>query len=493
MVKPTLPIMPSPAITVSDVRAPRQLADSGQLKSWQAGAIMDVVVNRRDGALLMLDTGKGVVGLPVPADAGFKPGTALQLQVLTLTPLQLQLRPAPAPTPTTAGSLTAAAGALVETLAAGAVTTSNATTSTATTVPGTPPNPISPAPMPQLAGDPIANLAAQLKALLQPAASQIDPAKLAPLPQRLTEWLARLPPTMLADDALPTSPLPQSLPVPTSADWPKLASSLLASWPNPQQAGEPESLEHLLRQALFAEPATNRQTNPGSLAGAFAGAGNGTTSANDWLGTVLRLLISLPATSASVSTPPAPASSSSNTATVITATVKTGAETDDSNPLPGVLPPLPDDVIEQLASLLGRSQQHWLSNVQADPRAQPLYGELLLRQGERLDPFELSVREDASQAERDAPARAIHHVVRLRFDLPGLGVCQFLLDLQADDLQLHFYSEQAATVELFNHHLDTLAATLAADAIHLNAVQSHRVEQLPALQLPAAQGFHVRA
>ncbi len=461
MVSPPLPVPASLAVTVSDLKTLRQLAESGQLKTWQAGAIMDVVVNRRDGGLLLLDTGKGLLSLPVPADNAFKPGTALQLQVLTLAPLQVQLRPAPEPG-STGKALPLPTPQLAETLLRLGERPAS---------PGAPlpqPTPLSQDVTPStkpIAEPPALALSRQLAALLRPLLSERSDPQLANLPSRLSEWLARTAPVL--------AELPATAPGNRPAELVKLAETLLGSWPSRQQASEPDELITLLRQALFAEPAA-----PSASAGARAG--------GDWLGSLARLLMALPH-------PAAASLPGSTTAAASTApSAHTSVRTEEKAPLPpSTALPFPDELFDELAGVLGRQQQHWLSNVQTDARQQPLYAELLLRNGERVDPFELSVREEPGKRDDDNPETR-HHVVRLRFDLPGLGVCQFLLDLNADDLQLHFYSERAETVALFHEHLDALAAPLAADAIHLSQVQAHRVEQLPALAKPAEQGFHVR-
>lgn len=473
MVNSVLPVQASLAVTVSDLKTLRQLADSGQLKTWQAGALLDVVVNRREGGLLMLDTGKGLIGLPVPTDSPLKPGTALQLQVLSLAPLQIQLRPTPEQT---AGNKSLP-GLLP------AVLSSN---STSVVAGGLPPAPITAAaslpPASQLPGqnaDPVDELARQLVAVLRPLLNQSAPERLQALPARLSEWLARAAHGLNEQD-------PATIPGRANAiDWPKLTSALLASWPNSEQASEPEQLETLLRRTLFGEPGSPSSANPNPT-------GTAPRNSGDWLGTLFRLLQALP--SAAPQTGTQTATVTTTTQTTIDqqgAPAKTARRDEPASTTASL--PLPDEWIDELATLVGRQQQHWLSNLQTDNRQQPLYAELLLRHGERLDPFELNIREEDSQHNSGEKSPPSHHVVRLRFDLPGLGVCQFLLDLNNDDLQLHFYSEQADTVSLFNQYLDTLAGTLAADAIHLTSVQSHRVDQLPALQTPTEQGFHVRA
>lgn len=475
MVIPPLPVQAAQSVTVSDLKTLRQLAESGQLKTWQAGALLDVVVSRREGGLLMVDTGKGFIGLPVPEAQGFKPGTALQLQVLALAPLQVQLRPAPP---------TAAAGnpAPLPTKTLLAALLNPGTTSQLPTAAGSviTPGPSMPGPsIPALIStpeateaDPIANLARAFSARLAPLLSSPGPEQLRDLPARLSEWLSRQAPA-ITDELIATTNTNTNL-RPTAAEWARLGSALLGQWPNTEQASEPDELSQLLRQALFGEPS--------------ATAGAAAKPQSDWLGSLARLLFAQPAP---LATAPQPAANTptANPAANASAPAQDGK---DENALSALLTaPLPDELVEELANVLGRQQQHWLSNLQADPRQQPLYAELLLRHGERLDPFELSVREEEHSSGNEA-GETRHHVVRLRFDLPGLGSCQFLLDLNADDLQLHFYSEHADTVALFDQHLDELAGTLAADAIHLSTVQSHRVEQLPHLQQNKESGFHVR-
>ena len=474
MVTPPLPVPASLAVTVSDLKTLRQLAESGQLKTWQAGAIMDVVVNRREGGLLLLDSGKGLLSLQVPADSAFKPGTALQLQVLTLAPLQIQLRPAPTAgstnktPPLPAAPLTDALLRLSDRPAIGTGGATNIPLPPIATAPVSngPPSETG-RPNQPTAEPPALALSRQLANLLRPLLNQASDPRLPALPSRISEWLARTAP--LLPEQLPE--LPAGAPAAKPAELIKLAEAVLGSWPSRQQASEPDELTTLLRQALFAEPAAS--ANTGSA-----------RSSTDWLGSLARLLMALPNPAA------LPASTGHPVAAQSSAQPATRADEKAALPLPTPLP-FPDELIEELAGVLGRQQQHWLNNVQTDARQQPLFAELLLRNGERVDPFELSVREEPGQRDDDDP-EARHHVVRLRFDLPGLGVCQFLLDLNADDLQLHFYSERAETIELFQQHLDALAAPLAADAIHLTQVQAHRVEQLPALAKPAEHGFHVR-
>ncbi len=464
MVIPPLPVQASQSVTVSDLKTLRQLAESGQLKTWQAGALLDVVVSRREGSLLMVDTGKGLIGLPVAESQGFKPGTALQLQVLALAPLQIQLRPAPPgagnPRPTTLPG--------TDPLAALLVTGTRPPPASATSPVGVPAPgnaPVDSAPV----ADPIAHLVRVIGSRLTPLLAQDNPAQWRTLPARLGEWLSRQAPAVVEE--LTSGMNPTATERPTFAEWSRLGSALLGQWPSTQQATEPDELAQLLRQALFGEPTTP------------AGSANAKPP-SDWLGSLARLLFALP-TPLATGSQPAPN-------TPVTHPARPAQEGKDEAALAALLTaPLPDELVEELASVLGRQQQHWLGNLQADPRQQPLYAELLLRHGERLDPFELSVREEEHAADNEVD-EVRHHVVRLRFDLPGLGSCQFLLDLNADDLQLHFYSEHADTVALFDQHLDELARTLAADAIHLSTVQSHRVDQLPHLQQSKESGFHVR-
>jgi hypothetical protein len=480
MVVPPLPAPANLAVTVSDLKTLHQLVDSGQLKTWQVGAVLDVVVNRRDGGLLMLDTGKGLIGLPVPADTALKPGTALQLQVLALAPLQIQLRPTPEPSSQQKTALPASGSPLL--------TLPGTSQASPVLAPGMAGPQITGSPMTgsqatvttEVDSNPVRQLSRQLAAALRPLLSQPSLDKPSALPARLNEWLARIAPTL----AQLTSLLPADSPRPASADWPKLTQALLASWPSADQASEPEPLETLLRQALFGDPIGAGSSTSGTPS---------TRSGSDWLGSIVRLLLAMPTAAPTASTILAAANAATTTSQQLTNTSPSPTRTDDKTATQLTTPiPLAEELIDELASVLGRQQQHWLNNAQADARQLPLYAELLLRHGERLDPFELTVREDAKHRDNETNAEARHHVVRLRFDLPGLGVCQFLLDLNADDLQLHFYSERADTVSLFNAHLDTLAGMLAADAIHLSNVQSHRVELLPALQNLLEQGFHVR-
>ncbi|MFZ5841331.1 MAG: flagellar hook-length control protein FliK [Pseudomonadota bacterium] len=469
MVLPTLPLSPTVAVTVSDRRSLRQLAESGQLKTWQAGAILDVVVNRRDGNLLVLTSKQGPISLPVPADRPFPPGTALQLQILALAPLQVQLRPAsplasPAAPSTSTGLLSVASASAV---LAG---TAAASAGPAGTRPALPAATLAAPPEPE----PVLRLLQEhLRNVLKPGLSEATPSRQAALTQPLVEWLSRVSnwqsPAEL--ESIPANSLPA------------LARQLLQSLPSADQAGEPDALEPLLRQVLFGQPP------------AAASANAARPTDNDWLGALLKLLQAASAAAAqagktaAAALPAGPNPAMTSSAALVNKSAdRPGAEP----PSQGATLPLPgDDVLEELASLLGRQQQQWLNNVQQDGRQQPLYAELLLRQQERLDRVEISVRADRD-TDAEAASATLHHVVRLRFDLPGLGICQFLLDLRQDDLQLHFYSEDAGAAAAFEQHLDWLARQLAADGVQLSSAASHTVAQLPSLQPTAERGLHVR-
>ena len=467
MVLPTLPVSPAIAVTVSDLRSLRQLAESGQLKTWQAGAVLDVVVNRREGGLLLLTSKQGSISLPVPADRSFPPGTALQLQVLALAPLQIQLRPAG-----TAGQsvpLAASANLPIPTVpstppATGMAAAPAALVAAATSAPA------APVPLPLLHV-----LREHLQTVLKsPAAEQTAFRQIA-LTTQLEQWLTRLSAWQPVTE--PELADPNRLPM--------LARQLLQSLPRAEHASEPDELETLLRQALFGQPPATSATVPGRAAN------------TDWLSALLKLLqattAASPAPTAKLASTPAPLPPVPPTAAGATQTNRPGPEraaAELAAPSAGL--PLPaDDLLDELASLLGRQQQHWLNNVQQDMRQQPLYAELLLRQQERLDRIEISVRADRD-ADAETVAGAPHHVVRLRFDLPGLGICQFLLDLNSDALQLHFYSEHADAAAAFDQHLDWLAQQLAADGVQLSAAHSHTVAQLPSLQPTLERGLHVQ-
>lgn len=472
MVLPTLPLSPTVAVTVSDLRSLRQLAESGQLKTWQAGAVLDVVVNRRDGNLLVLTSKQGPISLPVPADRPFPPGTALQLQILALAPLQVQLRSAsssasPAAPSTSIGLLSAASASAVLT------GTAAASAGPAGTKPALPAANLAAPPEPE----PVLRLLQEhLRNVLKPGLNEATPSRQAALTQPLVEWLSRV-------SNWQSSAELESMP---ANSLPALARQLLQSLPPADQAGEPDALEPLLRQVLFGQPP------------AASSASAARPTDNDWLGALLKLLQAASAATAS------PAQAAKTAAAMLPAGPnpamtssaeplnKTADRRSAELPPQGAALPLPgDDVLEELASLLGRQQQQWLNNVQQDGRQQPLYAELLLRQQERLDRVEISVRADRD-TDAEAASATPHHVVRLRFDLPGLGICQFLLDLRQDDLQLHFYSEDAGAAAAFEQHLDWLARQLAADGVQLSSAASHTVAQLPSLQPMAERGLHVR-
>ena len=467
MVLPSLPLSPIVAVTVSDLRSLRQLAESGQLKTWQAGAILDVVVNRRDGNLLVLTSQQGPISLPVPADRAFPPGTALQLQILALAPLQVQLRPASPTTPLATPGTTASLVATATATTLSGLTTANATS--AANLPVVTP----PAPQSEPAPDPVMRaLQDQLRGLLKPGLTDSATSRPTAMTPPLAQWLTRL------SNWQPAAELEPSV----ANSLPALAQQFLQSLPAADQAGEPDNLEPLLRQVLFGQPPA-------------ASAAPATRPADhDWLGALLKLLQAATATAAQTPKPAPSAPAVPNPAMAgHTGPQQKTAEQRGPEPLPpGSASPLPaDELLEELASLLGRQQQQWLNNVQQDARQQPLYAELLLRQQERLDRVEISVRPDRDADPEQADASP-HHVVRLRFDLPGLGVCQFLLDLRQDDLQLHFYSEDPDTAATFDQHIDWLARQLAADGVQLSTAVSHTVAQLPSLQPLAERGLHVR-
>lgn len=466
MVLPTLPLSPTVAVTVSDLRSLRQLAESGQLKTWQAGAILDVVVNRRDGNLLVLTSKQGPISLPVPADRPFPPGTALQLQILALAPLQVQLRPASPPAPLAASGT---ADKLVTTTEAALPGRTTANTAPAINVTAVTP----PAPQTGPVPDPVMRaLQEQLRGLLKPGLTDATASRPTALTLPLAQWLTRL------SNWQPAAELPPS----AANSLPALAQQFLQSLPAADQAGDPDGLEPLLRQVLFGQPPSTSSPHAARQPD------------HDWLGALLKLLQAATATpgQAHKSAPPMPAAPNPAMAGN-TGPLQKAAEQRSAEPLPaGTALPLPaDDLLEELASLLGRQQQQWLHNVQQDARQQPLYAELLLRQHERLDRVEISVRPDRD-ADAETAEAGPHHLVRLRFDLPGLGICQFLLDLRQDDLQLHFYSEDPDAAASFDEHIDWLARQLAADGVQLSTAVSHTVAQLPSLQPLNERGLHVR-
>ncbi len=147
----------------------------------------------------------------------------------------------------------------------------------------------------------------------------------------------------------------------------------------------------------------------------------------------------------------------------------------------------PAKLLEELVQLLARAQAQPLQNLRSDLQPQNLlYATLPLRDGDRIDDIEISIREeDSASAEA---GRARQHVVRLRFDLPGLGACQFILDMRGDELDMRFYAERDATTQLFDTHVEQLVRELAGENIAVTHVESHCLQQLPSLKPQPASG-----
>lgn len=320
-----------------------------------------------------------------------------------------------------------------------------------------------------------------------------------------------------------------------SADWlPRLLQQLASQWPQASELGDAD-LELLLRGLLFGKaaqaseqagesPALRQWLQHGHtlllrLAAAaphqlLPRAANAAATGSDAATAGAALTSTTHASTTSTSAASASTASTSTTATGTTATRTTGGSstavplagasasggirgTDgperrergetDSDGLARAGDNSPAKLLEELVQLLSRAQAQPLQNLRSDLQPQNLlYATLPLRDGDRIDDIEISIREDETTAAEAGRAR--QHVVRLRFDLPGLGACQFILDMRGDDLDMRFYAERDATTQLFDTHVEQLVRELAGENIAVTHVESHCLQQLPSLKPQPASG-----
>ncbi len=129
-------------------------------------------------------------------------------------------------------------------------------------------------------------------------------------------------------------------------------------------------------------------------------------------------------------------------------------------------------------TVIARLQHHTISSVQQEARGQLQWsGELPVLHQQRCDVFDLRVEADhtTNTTIDTGPPR---FVIRLRFDLPELGPCQFIVQLQGDAMNVNVYSEHASTQQKFADAESTLAQWLSKDALQLNAMECFTISNL---------------
>lgn len=519
-----LPNTPPVSLTVSDWSALNPRLSQAVTQAWQVGTVLQVSVNRQSAEHVWLKTPEGTLKLPIAKPLPFASGEALKLTVEQLQPaLKLRLAPllaatvaskppatatTPAPvtssstTPSqlvatpTPSSLASAATKLADALLPQALaqrpTVTEAVQQSLASRPAFARNALPlnlPANMPR-------PLLTELPVPIRPAAqalSTLAPSLLSPPPSRpqLLNQLQQLLPLL-------PQPRPTGSAAPVETDHEQVLANhpinrLLAQMPKPEQLADNDRAVRWLRHHLLASaerPASPATSTPTASAPPRPG------SYTELLTTVIRLLLNAPTTTnpGSSLTPEAllPAQTQAQASSAAARPAPQTVETDAARPeltraLP--TPELVRELADDLAQLLGRQQLSWAHNTRADVATTGLYAELPVQQGKSLDLIELVVREEPSE-QTDEQGKA-HHVVRLRFDFPELGVMQFLLDLRGEELSLQFYSERESTEQLFNEHLTVLEHSLTGESIRLNQIGTHRVGHIPSLAPVLAEGFHL--
>ncbi|MBI5451618.1 MAG: flagellar hook-length control protein FliK [Gammaproteobacteria bacterium] len=126
----------------------------------------------------------------------------------------------------------------------------------------------------------------------------------------------------------------------------------------------------------------------------------------------------------------------------------------------------PDDARAQLlqqhsAAALARIEVQQLQALLNDG-ATHLNLELPLRYGDQLETIQFDLRREQA---RDRSGEQIWHV-RLKFDLPELGVIESRVMVRGTTVGTTFRSERPETRELFESHLEQLGQALVADGLH---------------------------
>lgn len=137
------------------------------------------------------------------------------------------------------------------------------------------------------------------------------------------------------------------------------------------------------------------------------------------------------------------------------------------------------DIENTLQTMVSRLQQHSLSNLQSEARGSVQWnGELPIIFQNRCDVFDVMIEPDKHRDDSTEHQTENGYVIRLRFDLPELGPCQFIVRLHGQEIRLNVYSERASTQQQFAQTFDVLAQWLTLDALHLNESESFTIDNL---------------
>lgn len=140
------------------------------------------------------------------------------------------------------------------------------------------------------------------------------------------------------------------------------------------------------------------------------------------------------------------------------------------------LPPLmnmSEGVLEQLLQQTERTLAHvqTLQLHTANNEAQrPTWAmELPVRHGDGVDLFDLRVQPDANQDSTEQDNAG--WTAMLAFDLEGLGPLRVQVSLLNNHISTFWWAEQAPTATLFQQHMETLKARLAASGLSVDQVR----------------------